>query len=149
MPTPPRLAHFAVGCVDETLRNGRTGGSAALVESQGIEVATTPPKVSCHENQHVQQPVGEGALTAHVYPGRHVYTRTWRRGELIRQLFDGLFWYTSDSTHSVGGVSADEADEFFDVLALLGARNSRESAGTVDLVNQGGEQIYVCIGLDL
>ena len=145
---PARLAHAAEGPVDHRPRPVGAGSRAAGVEALGVEVATRPAQVAGDEDQHVQQPVGQRALAAHVDAGGHVGAGRRRRGEVPRQRADGLGRDAGDGCHALGRPRCDEGPQRVDVAAVALQRRRIEAGAALDGVQQRGQQVDVGVGLD-
>ena len=68
--------------------SARPERAARRVVADRLDVAAAPVEVAGHEREHVHEPVGEGALAAHVDAGRHRDRRAVGRLPIARDLAD-------------------------------------------------------------
>ena len=134
--------------VDEALLVTAAARLGAAVEAHREHVPAAPVEVAGDEREHVQEPVGEGALPAHVHARRHVHGRARRLGELAGEGADALGRDPGHARRALGRVAVHERAQALHVLAVARDRLLVEAAQRVDLGQQRREQVHVGVGSD-
>ena len=96
-------------------------------------------EITRHEDQHLRQPVGNGALSSHIEASRHGCRCASSIGKFMGECDDALRRKPNNLGHTLGRVLADKSQQFVDAGRVIPDDGLVHTPAVRDLTKQSGE----------